>query len=139
MSLEQIDIIRERTGVTYKQAQEALNQADGNVVEAIIWLEEQQMQRGQWTEYAAVKGSQLLEQIKQLVQEGNIRRVRILQGNRVVLEFPVTAGAVGALLAPHLAAVGAVAALLTHCTIEVEKVAEPDDGDADAPATPEGE
>ena len=72
-----------------------------------------------------ISGSQLVEKIKQLVKEGNIRRVRLLHGERVVLEIPLTIGAPAAaaviLAAPLLAALGAFAALVTECTIEVEK------------------
>ena len=69
-----------------------------------------------------VKGEQLLAKIKELIAEGNVRRITIKdkQGN-TVLELPMTIGVVGAVLAPMLAAVGAIAALLTDCTIAVEK------------------
>jgi hypothetical protein len=68
-----------------------------------------------------VSGGELLGRVKQLVHEGNVRRVRIRQGDRVVAEFPLTIGVVGAALAPMLAAVGAIAALAAECTIEVER------------------
>jgi hypothetical protein len=68
-----------------------------------------------------IQGSELLEKAKQIIHEGNIRRVVIKQGDRVVAEFPLTAGVVGTLLAPILAAIGALAALLKDCSIEVER------------------
>jgi hypothetical protein len=68
-----------------------------------------------------VKGDDLLKSVKKILHEGNVRRVVIKQGSRTVVEFPMTVGVVGALAAPTLAAVGAVAALLTECTIEVER------------------
>lgn len=68
-----------------------------------------------------VSGEQLLEKVKQLIHEGNVRRVVIKQGDRVIVEFPLTLGVVGALLLPTLAAVGAIAALVTECTILVER------------------
>ena len=68
-----------------------------------------------------VKGDELLKRVKEIVREGNARRVVVKQGRRTVMEFPVTVGVVGALAAPVLAAVGAVAALLSECTIEVER------------------
>ena len=68
-----------------------------------------------------VKGDQLLEQVKAIVREGNARRVVIKQGTRTVVEFPVTVGVVGAVAAPVLIAVGALAAVLTECTIEVQR------------------
>ena len=78
------------------------------------------------SEKYTISGSQLVEKIKQLIKEGNVRRVRILHGDHVVLEIPLTIGAPAAaaliMAAPLLAALGAFAALVTECTIEVEKV-----------------
>jgi hypothetical protein len=74
-----------------------------------------------------VEGGQLLDKVKQLVHEGNVRRVRIRQGERVIAEFPLTVGLVGTLLAPTLAAVGALAALVTDCSIDVEREIPPYD------------
>jgi len=78
------------------------------------------------TEKFTVSGDELVTRIKNLIHEGNIRRVRVLQGGRVILEIPLSIGApaaaVGILIAPVLAALGAFAALVTECTIEVEKV-----------------
>lgn len=68
-----------------------------------------------------VEGGELLEEVKRLIHEGNVRRISIKQGERTVVEFPLTIGLVGAALAPPLAAVGAMAALLTDCSIEVER------------------
>jgi hypothetical protein len=68
-----------------------------------------------------VEGGQLLDKVKQLLHEGNVRRVRIKQADKVIAEFPLTVGVVGTVVAPTLAAVGALAALLTDCTIEVER------------------
>jgi len=68
-----------------------------------------------------VEGEDLLKRVKQVVHEGNVRRIVIKQGPRTVVEFPVTVGVVGAVAAPMLAALGALAALLTECTIEVER------------------
>jgi hypothetical protein len=73
-----------------------------------------------------ISGSQLVEKIKQLIHEGNIRRVRFLHEGRTVLEIPLSVGAPAAAMtimtAPLLAAPGAFAALVTECTIEVEKI-----------------
>jgi hypothetical protein len=78
------------------------------------------------TEKFTVSGEQVLTKVKQLIHEGNIRRVRIIKDGRTVLEIPLTVGAPAAaltiMMAPVLAAVGAFAALVTECTIEVEKV-----------------
>ena len=70
----------------------------------------------------SVNGEQLLNKVKEILREGNIRRVIIKdKTGRVLIEFPLTIGVVGAALAPVLAAVGAIAALLTEATIVVEK------------------
>ena len=82
-----------------------------------------------------VEGGELLEEVRRLLHEGNVRRIAIKQGDRTVVEFPLTLGLVGAALAPALAAVGAMAALLTDCSIEVEREAEP----AAAPPLASGE
>ncbi|MEJ2110112.1 MAG: DUF4342 domain-containing protein [Acidobacteriota bacterium] len=68
-----------------------------------------------------LQGNELLEKLKRVIHEGNVRRVIIKQGDRTVAEFPLTAGVVGAVLAPILAAIGALVAVLNDCTIEVER------------------
>jgi hypothetical protein len=77
-----------------------------------------------WWESIRVQGGELLDQVRRLVHEGNVRRIVIKQGGRTVAEFPLTAGVVGAVFAPMLAAVGAIAALATDCTIDVEREGE---------------
>ena len=74
------------------------------------------------SEKFTVSGADLVEKVKQLVHEGNIRRIRVLQKGVLIMEIPLTAGAIVILAAPVLAALGAFAALVTECTIEVEKV-----------------
>jgi hypothetical protein len=64
---------------------------------------------------------QIVSEIKRLVEAGNIRRVVVKQRGRTVAEFPLTAGVIGAVIAPVAAAIGAITALVTDCTIEVEK------------------
>ena len=73
-----------------------------------------------------VSGDELVKRVKELIHEGNVRRVILKQDGRTVVEFPLTVGVVGTVFAPVLAAVGAIAALLTECTLEVERAA-PDD------------
>jgi hypothetical protein len=74
-----------------------------------------------WWQTIEEKGEHAAERIKEIVAEGNVRRVRIKQKDRVVAEFPLTLGVVGAVLAPVFAAIATMTALLTECTIEVEK------------------
>ena len=80
------------------------------------------------SEKFTVSGAELVEKVKQLIHEGNIRRVRLIYQGRTMLEVPLSIGApaaaLGIMMAPVLAALGAFAALVTECTIEVEKVEE---------------
>lgn len=76
------------------------------------------------TSWESIKaeGSALLDKLKQMVHEGNVRRVRVRRGDDVIAVFPLTAGVVGVVLAPVVAAIGALVALLKDCSIEVERV-----------------
>jgi hypothetical protein len=80
------------------------------------------------TEKITVSSDQVVKKIKELIRDGNIRRVRLIHEGKTIIEIPLSVGApavaVGILAAPLLAAVGAFAALVTECTIEVEKVGE---------------
>ncbi len=76
------------------------------------------------TEEFQVKGEEIVSKIKELLHEGDIRRVIIKnEDGRTLIDIPLTIGVVGVLVVPQLAALGAIAALLTHGTIVVEKVA----------------
>lgn len=69
-----------------------------------------------------VKGEDLLKRVKEIIAEGNARRITIKdKSGRVIVSFPLTIGVVGTVLAPVLAAVGAIAALISECTISVER------------------
>ena len=72
------------------------------------------------------EGDAVVDAVKELIHKGNVRRVVIRHQGRTVAEFPLTAGVVGAMLAPMLAAIGAIVAVAKDCTIHVEQ------------ATPEG-
>ena len=84
-----------------------------------------------WWESVKLEGEALVDKLKELIHEGNIRRIRIVHQGRTVAEFPVTAGVVAAVLAPVAAAVGAVVALLKDCSIEVEREQKDDAAAAD--------
>jgi len=73
-----------------------------------------------WESFKA-EGENVVEKVKELVHEGNVRRVIVKHQGRVVAEFPLTAGVVGAVLAPVLAAIAALVALMKDCTVEVER------------------
>jgi hypothetical protein len=80
------------------------------------------MNEKSWWETIKVEGGQLLDKVRELIEAGNVRRIVVKQQERTIAEFPLTVGVVGAVLAPMLAAIGAIAALVTDCRIEVERV-----------------
>jgi len=84
-----------------------------------------------WVEEIEVAGDQLLQEIKKLVHEGNVRHIRIKYEGRVVLEIPVTLAVVGGLIAPVLTAIAAFAATIARCTVEIVREVP----DADLPST----
>ncbi|HET9220265.1 MAG TPA: DUF4342 domain-containing protein [Terriglobia bacterium] len=75
-----------------------------------------------WWETIRAEGQELLNKVEELIREGNVRRIVIKQQGRSIAEFPLMVGVVGAVIAPVLAAIGAVIALAKDCTIEVERV-----------------
>jgi hypothetical protein len=84
-----------------------------------------------------IQGGEILEKLKQVIHEGNARRVVLKQGEHTVAEFPLTAGVVGTLLAPVLAAIGALVALLKDCSIEIEREVPVGDSHRSSPQGPE--
>jgi hypothetical protein len=120
-NLEKIDVIRDRMNVNYEEAKKALESRDWDLVEALVLLEQEERNR---KEEILVRGNELVEKIKQMARKGNVTRIRVKQDDKILVEIPVTAGVVGALLAPQLAIIGAVAALISKCTLEIER-AEP--------------
>jgi hypothetical protein len=90
-----------------------------------------------WWESIKVEGGQIVDKVKQVVREGNVRRIVVKQGSRTVAEFPLTVGVVGAVFSPVLAAVGAIVALTNDCSIDVERTATvPEDETAQTPTPP---
>jgi integral membrane sensor domain MASE1 len=72
-------------------------------------------------ESMSAKGGQVIDTIKNLIHEGNVRKITVKQDDTTIAEFPLTFGVIGAAIAPALAAIGAITALVTDCTIEVER------------------
>ena len=85
------------------------------------------MDQSTFKESFKVAADQLVDAVKKLLHEGNVRRIVIKhQDGRIIAEFPLSIGLVGAVFAPILAAVGALAAVLTECTVEVERSVPPE-------------
>ncbi len=82
------------------------------------------MKKTKTEESFKVNGESLLKKVKELIKEGNVRKITIKDKNgKELVVFPLTLGVVGAVIAPVLAAVGAIAALIGECTISVEREA----------------
>ena len=128
--LEKIDLIRERTGVTYREAKEALERNQGNVIDTLIELEDKSKTSTKWTEEFSVRSTEVIDKVKELIKEGNVNKIRIKHEGRVLAEIPVALGAIGAVVLPQLAALGVLVAVFKRCTIEVIRK-EPDEAEAD--------
>ena len=88
-----------------------------------------------YTEELQVMGEQLLARVKELLHEGNVRRIIIKQEGRTIMEFPLTIGVVGVVAAPVLVAIGAVSALIAQCSIEVVRAETPAASVSEEPPT----
>jgi hypothetical protein len=76
--------------------------------------------RSAW-ETVRLQGEEVIDEVRRIIHEGNVRRVVVKQKGQVVAEFPLTVGVVASVAAPILAAIGALVALLTECTIDLER------------------
>ena len=117
ITLEKIELVKDRTGVSYKEAKEALEAAGGSVVDAIIAIEETiDMKK---TNKAGVVAADTIEKVKELVKKGNISKISVRKDDETVVNIPVNVGVVGALVAPWGALVAAIAAFGFKCRIEL--------------------
>ena len=122
ITLEKIELVKDRTGVSYREAKEALEATEGNVVDAIIKIEDEinASTRVRLTD----NGAKVIEKIKEYVKKGNVARITVKKEDEVMINIPVTVGVVGTVLAPWLTVVGSVVALGMRCEILLTK----DDG-----------
>lgn len=132
IKLEQVDQVRERTGVSYGKAKEALERANGNVLDAIILIEEQNeeffVNGSEESEGCNSQKSETIEEIKNwlkdLVNKGNVTRIKVKRDEEVVVDIPVNAGIAAGVIAiviPPILAMILVAAVVTKVTIEITK------------------
>jgi hypothetical protein len=119
ITLEKIELVKDRTGVSYKEAKEALEAADGNVVDAIIAIEET-INLGS-TGKAREQAAQVVEKIKEYVKKGNVTKISIKKDDEVLLNLPINISIVGTVLAPWAAVVAVIAAFGAKCKIELLK------------------
>ncbi len=119
ITLEKIELVKDRTGVSYKEAKDALIQTDGNVVDAIILIEDGIDVAPRNT--AETTASRIVEELKNLVSKGNVTKILVKRDDQVVLNVPVNVGILGIVLVPWAAIISAVAALGLRCNISIVK------------------
>jgi hypothetical protein len=121
ITLEKIDIVRERTGATYSEAKEALEACEGNVVDALIYLEDRKEAP---VDNMFSSKEEFFDWLRDMINKGNVNRIRIKKDEKVLIDIPVTAGAAAmltALIWPPILAVGLITAVVTKLTIEIIK------------------
>lgn len=134
--LEKIDLIRARIGVGYKEAKEALDKAGGDVLQALIALEEKNRN---WSEKVSHRGNEIVGQVKSFLRKGQDTKIKIKKGDRTVFEVPASVGAlgvVGALASTELAVLGVIGtltAMANKYTLEFDKSDEQEEEQADIP------
>lgn len=121
ITLEKIDIVRERTGVTYTEAKEALEASQGNVVDALIYLEKNTKNV---KDQLYTTKDEFMEWLKDIIRKGNVTRIRIKKDEKVLVDIPVNAGvATGVILMalPPLLAIIFITAVVAKVTVEITK------------------
>lgn len=122
ITLEKIELVKDRTGVSYKEAKEALEAAEGSVVDAIIAIEETvNIKPGNKVNDFA---DETVSKIKELVKKGNVTKISVKRDDETIVNIPLNVGIVGTLVAPWGIIAAAVAAFGFRCSIELTK----DDG-----------
>lgn len=125
--LQKIDLIRSRMNIGYKEAREALAAAGGDVVKALIYVEETE---GNFSEKLHSQSSEFMDQVRGVLRKGQDTRIKIRHGDRTVMEFPASFGVVGllgALASSELAilgALGTVTAMAKKYSLEIERKGE---------------
>ena len=122
ITLEKIELVKDRTGVSYREAKEALEAAQGSVVDAIIAIEDQidEIDTEKQNNVEAI-----IAKIKDAVRKGNVAKITVLRGSEVLLNLPVNIGIIGTVLFPWAGLAAAIAAFGTKCEIQLLK----DDGE----------
>lgn len=119
ISLEKIELVKDRTGVSYKEAKEALIKADGSVVDAIIMIEDEIDLTPK--SKAGDQAYRLIERLKQLIKKGNISKIVVKKDNETVLNIPVNIGILSAIWVFWPTLIATILALGMRCSIELIK------------------
>ena len=116
ITLEKIELVKDRTGVSYREAKDALEKTDGNVVDAIILIEDN-IDEGPAANDSKVAG--VIDWIKAAVKKGNVSKIVIRKDEEVIMNLPLSIGVLGTVLFPWAAIAATVAAFGTKCKIEL--------------------
>jgi len=92
LNLEKVDILRERAGLSYRDAVEYLERANGDVVKALVFIEEDKHRQ---KEVISETGQEVLEKVKHVVRRGNEMKIKIHREGQSLIEVPVTVGLIG--------------------------------------------
>lgn len=117
ITLEKVDDIINRTGVSYKVAREALEQCDGDVLQALVYLEELNQPKAS----KKLNGQEIVDKLKELVNSGMVNQILIEKNGRTILDLPIMAGAIGAIIFTVPTVAGIIAAVATGCEIKIVK------------------
>jgi NACalpha-BTF3-like transcription factor len=122
-NLEKVDLIRERLNVSYSVANQALKECDGDVVSALIKLEDLEEENDGFTDDRIhVKGQNLIDKIKEMIKKGNVKKITVRnEQNEIMVEIPVTAGVVGLVLFPYIGILAGMAAMFKEYTLEIDR------------------
>lgn len=124
ISLESVDEVIERTGVSYSKAKEALEYSNGDILDAVIYLENEEDKNGLNFEKTSETIDEFKVWLKEAIKKGNISRIKIKKDEKVIVDVPVNAGiaiAVMSIVMPAILAFGVIAAVTTKITIEITK------------------
>lgn len=132
ITLEKVDMVRERTKVTYAEAKEALEACDGNVLEALIYIEKNNEHKTSDDSFENLKDEfkntlsieELKTWFKELIAKGNVTRIKIKKDDEQLVDIPVNAGIAAGVIAvviPPILAAGVIAAIATQITIEITR------------------
>ena len=116
ITLEKIELVKDRTGVSYREAKSALEEANGSVVDAIILIEETIEIVD--SEGENLYGNELFARLKKTAEKGNMSRIIIKKGEDVLINLPLTVGILGVVIAPWGMILGLVAAAGFNCNVE---------------------
>jgi len=118
VTLEQVDQVRDRTGATYKEAKDALETTGGDVLEAIVLIEQQ---KSDPHVSGMAFGQDIINGIKDIIKKGNVTKIYLEKDSKIIVDIPLNVGAIGAVFFAPATVVAVIAALATGCELKIVK------------------